>query len=161
MLRIRRQRLTRASDQPPRASSSRSLTIDAIAHRDETDHRIVQQLAGRALLDRNSLASAGQRGAATGGGRACLLRSSARPNPRQTLHPQGLLDKCARQGARNGEAGGCSRRSGTPSTRRHHVGKLSDMIPKPGARFRQISTAGLVCRSRLFTGIPVAMRLGN
>ena len=26
-----------------------SLTIDAIAHRDETDHRIVQQLGGRAL----------------------------------------------------------------------------------------------------------------
>jgi hypothetical protein len=161
MLRIRRQRLTRASDQPPRASSSRSLTIDAIAHRDETDHRIVQQLAGRALLDRNSLASAGQRGAATGGGRVRVY--SGRPPDRTPGRhfTQGLLDKCARQGARNGEAGGCSRRSGTPSTRRHHVGKLSDMIPKPGARFRQISTAGLVCRSRLFTGIPVAMRLGN
>jgi hypothetical protein len=26
-----------------------SLAIDAIAHRDETDHRIVQQLGGRAL----------------------------------------------------------------------------------------------------------------
>jgi hypothetical protein len=32
-----------------------SLTIDAIAHRDETDQRIVQQLGVRALLDRNSL----------------------------------------------------------------------------------------------------------
>ena len=34
-----------------------SLTIYAIAHHDETDHRIVQQLGGRALLDRNSLQS--------------------------------------------------------------------------------------------------------
>ena len=31
-----------------------NLTIDAIAHRHETDHRIVQQLGGRALLDRNA-----------------------------------------------------------------------------------------------------------
>ena len=41
----------------PTVSSEKfdSLTIDAIAHRDETDHRIVQQLGGRAFLDRNSL----------------------------------------------------------------------------------------------------------
>src|SRR5271166_3946676 len=32
-----------------------NLTIDAIAYRDETDRRIVQQLSGRALLDRNLL----------------------------------------------------------------------------------------------------------
>src|SRR4029077_12700209 len=41
----------------PTVSSEKldSLTIDAIAHRDEIDHRIVQQLGGRARLDRNSL----------------------------------------------------------------------------------------------------------
>jgi hypothetical protein len=48
MLRIRRQRLT---NRRPTVSSEKldSLTIDAIAHRDETDHRIVQQLGGRAI----------------------------------------------------------------------------------------------------------------
>src|ERR1700732_4711759 len=48
--------------------SSQSWAIDAIAHRDETDHRIVQQLGGRALLDRNSLGT-GPRKATIGGGR--------------------------------------------------------------------------------------------
>jgi hypothetical protein len=38
MLRIRRQRLEQKLE---------SLTIDAIDHHDETDHRIVQQLGGR------------------------------------------------------------------------------------------------------------------
>jgi hypothetical protein len=30
-----------------------------------------------------------------------------------------------------------------------------------GASYAARATAGMVCRSRLFTGIPVAMRLGN
>jgi Mn2+/Fe2+ NRAMP family transporter len=72
-----------------------SLTIDAIAHRDGTDHRIVRQLGGRALLDRNSLdvdwpTESDNRWRAG----ACLRKSSARPNPRQSLH-QGLLYKWA------------------------------------------------------------------
>jgi hypothetical protein len=48
-----------ASDKPVRPTVSieklENLTIDAIAHRNETDHRIVQQLSGRALVDLNSL----------------------------------------------------------------------------------------------------------
>src|SRR3984893_1961458 len=71
----------------PTVSSEKleSLTIDAIAHRDETDHRIVQQLGGRALLDRNSLGTGPPKAARWRAG-ACLRKSSARPNPQQTLH---------------------------------------------------------------------------
>lgn|GEM_PF-6688382 len=69
-----------------------SLTIDAIAHRDETDQRIVQQLGVRALLDRNSLRSWPANGERQPVGRVRFRKSSARPNPRQTLH-QGPLYK--------------------------------------------------------------------
>ena len=72
-----------------------SLTTDAIAHRDETDHRIVRQLGGRALLiairlDVDWPTESDNRWRAG----ACLRKSSARPNPRQSLH-QGLLYKWA------------------------------------------------------------------
>ena len=71
-----------------------SLTIDAIAHRDETDQRIVQQLGVRALLDRNSLRSWPANEERQPVGRVRFRKSSARPNPRQTLH-QGLLYRWA------------------------------------------------------------------
>src|ERR1700730_6505397 len=70
----------------PNVSSEKleSLTIDAIAHRDETDHRIVQQLGGRALLDRNSLGT-GPRKAPLGGGRVRVYANRP-PDPTPSRH---------------------------------------------------------------------------
>ena len=56
------------------------LTIGA--HRDQTDHRVVQQLRGRALLDRNSLGRwPAKRRAATGGSRVRVYTSRPPTEP--------------------------------------------------------------------------------
>jgi hypothetical protein len=62
-VRIRRQRLrNRPTNRPDQKLES--LPIDAIAHHDEIDHRIVQGLSGRALLDRNNCLECGKNEAA-------------------------------------------------------------------------------------------------
>jgi hypothetical protein len=77
MLDIRRQRLTKPSDQPSQARSSRVLTIEA--QRDQTNHRIVQQLgrqhsliAIRLVVDRPN----GERQSVAGG---CVFTQVVRP----------------------------------------------------------------------------------
>jgi hypothetical protein len=76
-----------APDKPVRLTVSieklESLTINAIAHRDETDQRIVEPLSGRALLDRNSLPrwpGNGEREPVAGG---CVLTQVVRPTKPQ------------------------------------------------------------------------------
>jgi hypothetical protein len=71
------------------SESLESLTIDAVAHRDETDHRIVRQLGGRALLDRNSLGrwpANGERQSVTGG---CVFTQAVRPTEPQAVTSPG------------------------------------------------------------------------
>src|SRR5271156_1734634 len=78
-VRIRRQRLTKPADPTVAIEKLDNLTIDAIAHRDETDRRIVQQLSGRALLDRNLLPrwpADGGREPVAGG---CVFAQAVRP----------------------------------------------------------------------------------
>jgi hypothetical protein len=59
------------------------LTIATIAHRDEADHWIIQQLGWRALLDRNSLGrwlANGERHPVAGG---CVVLQVIRPTKAQ------------------------------------------------------------------------------